>query len=100
MAAMVEKELQTKTAQNLESPPLPLPTAAPYGAAPICCALHREAIDTLGDVGKCPADLRHKYGARVDTSELVDEVWWSVSIYRHCGCGLVGVLDKWEPTPS
>jgi hypothetical protein len=78
----------------LESPPLPPLTTALYGAAPICCALHREALDTAGDVGKCKADLQHKYGARIDTSELLDEVWWSVSSSRHYGRGLAWRLGK------
>jgi broad specificity phosphatase PhoE len=53
-----------------------VPAQHPYGAAPLCCALPREAMDTSCDVGTPVAELRERYNTRVDTMALEESVWW------------------------
>ena len=47
-----------------------------YGASPLCCVLPREAMDTSCDVGTSADELKSKYAARLNTSDLRDNVWW------------------------
>ncbi len=54
-----------------------VPRTRRCGTTPLCLALHRERLDTSCDVGTPLAELKSKYGERLDMSEMGQrEMWW------------------------